>query len=383
MAKIIAITNQKGGVGKTTTAINLSAGLVALKQKTLLIDADPQASSTSGLSFSVGEFKKGLFQLLENNISFDDCVKVIENNDLFHFIPTKIDLALLETENHKTQDLHKFKSIIDNVKNDYDFIIIDCPPNIGLISINILVASDSILIPVQSEFFAMQGLHKLLRTFKSVRQNLNKTLDIEGILLTMYNPHLKSSILIREQIEEHFQFLVLNTCINRNIRLTEAPSYGKSIISYDENCIGATNYLNLANEIIIKNTSDMSEIEKGLGKKLSEILKEDLVEDIDFIVNLKEKPKLKQKTKTNNFDTLMNKTKNQVVNKLGLVYNDKNSNVWMYRLSENFNIFKKNYLYIYFNEDRVIHYEMKKFKQSNEKNMAILNKLVQTNSYFS
>ena len=380
MGKIIAITNQKGGVGKTTTAINLAGGLVTLNQKVLLIDADPQASATSGLGFTSDNFSYGLYQLIENIVTFEECVKTIEHNEFFHFIPSKIDLAQIETQAHKPSNFNKLKIITELINDKYDFIIIDTPPNLGLISINVLNASDSILIAVQTEFFAMQGLHKLLRTFKTVRQNFNNKLDIEGILLTLYNPNLNTSKSVKEQIEDHFEFLVFHTQIHRNIRLSEAPSFGKTIMSYDFNCSGTTDYLNLANELLIKNQISMSGKSEKLGKSLSDILKEDMIDDIDFIVNLS---KTNQDKSENNFDDILNYTKEQVIKKLGLVYNDRSSNVWMYRLGDGFKLFKKNYLYIYFNNNKVIHYDSKKFKQSEEKKLSILNKLVQTNSYFS
>ena len=378
MGKIIAIANQKGGVGKTTTAINLASSLAALHKNVLLIDADPQANATSGLGFESNDFACGTYKFMEGLCRAADCILKISEDNEFYFIPTKIDLALLETKRKITANVNKLKNTIALIKEDYDFIIIDCPPSLGLILLNVFNASDSILIPVQCEFYAFQGLNKLLRTFKTVKKTFNANLDIEGILLTMYNPNLSVSNEIKSQVEAHFDFLVLNTLIHRNVKLSEAPSHGKSILSYSRNSVGASNYLNLANEISIKNDHNVSDDSKKLGKSLSQILKEDTIDDIDFIVNINDHSN--KTTEKYNFNDLIGYSKENVKQKLGLLFNDPNSDIWMYRLNDGFNVLKKNYLYLYFKNSKVFHIELKRFKQNEEKTLANLEKLTQNST---
>lgn len=253
MGKIIAIANQKGGVGKTTTAINLAASLAVLEYKTLLIDADPQANSTSGIGFDPREIKTSIYECLVNDLAPHDAIRETETPHL-DLLPAHIDLVGAEIEMINLNEReYRMKTVLDQIKGDYDFIIIDCSPSLGLITINALTASDSVIIPVQCEYFALEGLGKLLNTIKIVQNRLNTELEIEGILLTMYDVRLRLSNQVVEEVRTHFTDLVFDTIIQRNTRLSEAPSYGISVIMHDASCKGAINYLNLAREILQKN----------------------------------------------------------------------------------------------------------------------------------
>lgn len=253
MGKIIAIANQKGGVGKTTTSINLAASLGVLEKKILLIDADPQANASSGLGINVDEVNHGTYQVLEHTISAKDAVVKTSSPNL-DIIPAHIDLVAIEIElidKHEREYMLK-KALVD-LKEDYDYILIDCAPSLGLITLNSLVAADSVIIPIQCEYFALEGLGKLLNTIKSIQSIHNPELDIEGLLLTMFDSRLRLSNQVVEEVRKHFSSMVFDTIIRRNTRLGEAPSYGESIISYDATSKGAINYLNLANELLKKN----------------------------------------------------------------------------------------------------------------------------------
>ncbi|MCS4224949.1 ParA family protein [Sphingobacterium sp. BIGb0165] len=253
MGKIIAIANQKGGVGKTTTSINLAASLAVLEYKTLLVDADPQANSTSGIGFDPRTINESIYECLVNDLSPRDAIQSTETPNL-DLLPAHIDLVGAEIEMINMHEReYKMKKILDQVKDDYDFIIIDCSPSLGLITINALSASDSVIIPVQCEYFALEGLGKLLNTIKIVQNRLNTSLEIEGILLTMYDVRLRLSNQVVEEVKTHFTDLVFDTIIQRNTRLSEAPSFGISVIMHDASCKGAINYLNLAREILQKN----------------------------------------------------------------------------------------------------------------------------------
>ncbi|SNZ00393.1 ParA family protein [Flagellimonas pacifica] len=253
MGKIIAIANQKGGVGKTTTTVNLAASLGVLEKKVLLIDADPQANATSGLGIDVDSVEQGTYQLLEHTKTVDEVIIQTDSPNV-DLIPAHIDLVAIEIELvDKDNREYMLKEALKDLGNRYDFILIDCAPSLGLLTLNALTAADSVMIPIQCEYFALEGLGKLLNTVKSVQKIHNNDLDIEGMLLTMYDSRLRLSNQVVEEVKKHFSDMVFDTIIQRNVRLSEAPSYGESIIKYDASSKGATNYLNLANEILKKN----------------------------------------------------------------------------------------------------------------------------------
>jgi chromosome partitioning protein len=253
MGKIISIANQKGGVGKTTTAINLAASLAVLEFKTLLVDADPQANATSGVGFDPKNIKAGIYECIINEAEPKDIILETTTPNLF-LLPAHIDLvgAEIEIVNMPNRE-QMMRAALHKIKDDYDFIIIDCSPSLGLVTINSLTASDSVIIPVQCEYFALEGLGKLLNTIKIVQSRLNQDLEIEGILLTMYDIRLRLSNQVVEEVKTHFQQMVFDTIIQRNTKLGEAPSFGETIIMHDATSKGAINYLNLAREIIQKN----------------------------------------------------------------------------------------------------------------------------------
>ena len=254
MGKVIAIANQKGGVGKTTTSVNLASALAVLEKKVLLIDADPQANATSGLGINVDEKKAGTYELLEHTAAVVDTI-VKTSVPHLDLIPSHIDLVAIEIELvDKNQREFMLKKALEKVIPNYDFIIIDCAPSLGLITLNALTAANSVIIPIQCEYFALEGLGKLLNTIKSVQKIHNKDLDIEGLLLTMYDARLRLSNQVVEEVKKHFSTMVFKTIIQRNIRLSEAPSYGENIIQYDATSKGAKNYLSLAEEVLKKNS---------------------------------------------------------------------------------------------------------------------------------
>ncbi len=253
MGKIIAIANQKGGVGKTTTAINLAGSFAVLEYKTLLIDADPQANATSGVGFDPRNVTTSIYECIIDDVEPEKIILNTETPNL-DLIPAHIDLVGAEIEIINLPNREKMmRKVIQKVKDNYDFIIIDCSPSLGLITINSLTAADSVLIPVQCEYFALEGLGKLLNTIKIVQSRLNPELDIEGILLTMFDQRLRLAKQVVEEVKTHFQQMVFETIIHRNTRLGEAPSHGETIIMHDADSSGAINYLNLARELLQKN----------------------------------------------------------------------------------------------------------------------------------
>ncbi len=264
MGKIIAIANQKGGVGKTTSAMNLSAGLGVLEKKVLLVDTDPQANSTSGVGYDPRKIENGVYECLIGKVKAKDIILETKSPNLF-LLPAHIDLVgaeleLVNVENREQMMKNSLSEIID----DFDYIIIDCAPSLGLLTLNSLTAAHSLIIPIQCEYFALEGLGKLLNTVKIVQRRLNPELTIEGLLLTMYDTRLRLSNQVVEEVKTHFQDLVFKTIIHRNVTLGEAPSYGETIIVHDSTSKGAINYLNLSQEIIDK-------------EKVSETLEENLV----------------------------------------------------------------------------------------------------------
>ena len=254
MGKVIAIANQKGGVGKTTTAINLAASLADLEKKVLIIDADPQANTTSGLNFSPdNDEKRTLYEVMIGELDVHNALIQTEISNL-HMVPSHINLVAVEIEMLDAEDRESIlKKAIAPIRNEYDYIVIDCSPSLGLITVNSLTAADSVMIPVQPEFFALEGLGKLLQTIRLVQNGVNPDLTIEGFVVTMFDGRTKVHTQVLNQLREHFKDMVFNTIIQRNIRLSEAPSHGKPIILYDVMSNGTSNYLNLAREVLEKN----------------------------------------------------------------------------------------------------------------------------------
>jgi len=250
MGKVIALANQKGGVGKTTSTINLGAGLAVLEHKTLIIDADPQANATSGIGIDPTNVKTSIYECLLDDVDPKNIILKTATPNL-HLIPAHIDLVGAEIEMINLPNREKMmRKVISQIKDDYEFILIDCSPSLGLITVNALTAADSVIIPVQCEYFALEGLGKLLNTIKIVQTRLNEDLTIEGLLLTMFDVRLRLSKQVVEEVKTHFQDMVFSTIISRNTRLSEAPSFGETIIMHDASSSGAINYLNLAREIL-------------------------------------------------------------------------------------------------------------------------------------
>jgi len=263
MGRIIALANQKGGVGKTTTAINLAASLAALDKKVLIVDADPQANATSGIGIDNRQVSITIYDcLIDGKDPKEALMKCAVDNLMI--IPSNIDLVGAEIEMLEMPEREKvLKNVIMKVKNDFDYILIDCSPSLGLLTVNALTASDSVIIPVQCEYFALEGLGKLLNTIKIIQSNLNPALEIEGFLLTMYDSRLRLSNQVVEEVTRHFQQMVFKTIIQRNVKLSEAPSYGQPAILYDAESRGTVNYLNLAQELIEKNESSSTGLQSN------------------------------------------------------------------------------------------------------------------------
>lgn len=361
LSKIIAIANQKGGVGKTTTAINLSSALGILEQNVLLIDADPQSNATSGLGIVTKNIEFSIVNLFQGDTNTDHCILDTHSPNL-KIIPGSIKLAELEI-NVKNPNLNRLKTALGVLKDQFDFIIIDCSPSLGYLTLNSFVAADSIIIPVQCEFFALDGLRKLLSTIKSIRKSFNPNLNIEGILMTMYDKRLSHNSHIISELKTHFKDLIFKTIINRNVSLSEAPSFGTNVFDYKMNSEGSTNYLNLSREIM---KNQIQTKQKSLGKKISKILKE-TEENILLDPTVKERNLDNFKTfsiKNKNFDKLIGCTKKEVIEHLGLLYNDIHSDVWMYHITDKVSWIKKNYIYIYFDKNKVSYIKLRRFKFS-------------------
>ena len=252
MVKIISIANQKGGVGKTTTAMNLAGSLGILEKKVLLIDADPQANATSGVGHNPKDIKNGIYECLVGKAKANDCILNTKSPNL-NLLPANIDLvgAELELVNIEERE-YQMQKILEHIKNDYDYIIIDCAPSLGLLTLNALSVADSVIVPIQCEYFALEGLGKLLNTIKLTQQKFNIKLQIEGLLLTMYDTRLRLANQVVEEVKTHFQDMVFKTIIHRNVRLGESPSFGETIVIHDATSKGAINYLNLADELLQK-----------------------------------------------------------------------------------------------------------------------------------
>jgi len=253
MGKIIALANQKGGVGKTTTTINLGASLAALDKKVLIVDADPQANASSGLGIDIRNIENSVYECFVNKVDPKLAIVGTELDNLF-VMPSHIDLVGAEIEMLSFENREKvFKEVLETIKGEYDYVLIDCSPSLGLITVNALTAADSVIIPVQCEYFALEGISKLLNTIKIIKSKLNPNLEIEGFLLTMYDARLRLANQIYEEVKKHFNELVFKTVILRNIKLSEAPSYGQPVLLYDPESKGAINHMQLAEELIAKN----------------------------------------------------------------------------------------------------------------------------------
>lgn len=252
MSKIIAIANQKGGVGKTTTSVNLAASLAVLEKKVLLVDADPQGNATTGVGYDLKELNATIYECLVEDMEPETAILSTEIENLF-ILPSNIDLVGAELEMLNFQDKESImKKVLGKIADRYDYVLIDCSPSLGLLTVNSLAAADSVIIPVQCEYFALEGLGKLLNTIKIIQKRLNTTLEIEGFLLTMYDARLRLSNQVAEEVRKHFSDMVFRTVIQRNTKLAEAPSYGKPAVLYDAECRGAVNYLSLADELLKK-----------------------------------------------------------------------------------------------------------------------------------
>lgn len=361
-AKTIAVANQKGGVGKTTTAINLASALGILEYRILLVDADPQANASSGLGIVLSEQKKSVENLFVagGNILQEIVQTHSPNLDL---VPGSIQLANYEID-PLTSNVKRLDKAMGSAKTLYDFIIIDCAPSLGYITLSALTAADSVIIPVQCEFLATEGLKELLNILKFIQKKLNSKLDIEGILITMFDVRLNHSQEVVRTLKTYFEDLVFETIIKRNVSLGEAPSFGTNIFEYKILSEGSENYLKLAHEII-SNQITMKKNKPILGKDINEIIKEN--DETLKNLNHKEAKHLNHfelySISSKNFKKLKGLSKKEVIDIFGLIYNDMYSDLWMYRISEKTSVFRKNYLYLKFEKGCVSEIQLKRFKK--------------------
>lgn len=374
MNTIYTICNQKGGVGKTTTCVNLGAALGILEKKVLIIDTDPQAHSI--LSFGIdppGPVSETLqFMQYTSNIKNNIMSTKSPNVDVLP-LQKKLQSFKITIKDNK-QQLFVLKQSLKQLKAHYDYILIDCVPFLHSDTFSILIASDAVIVPVQSDYYGMEGLHRFLKTVRFIQQNYHKDLDIEGFLLTMYNSRLNSSKSISVEMSKHFKELVFYTKIHRNVAISEAPSHGKSIIDFDVSSKGAQDYLNLANELIFKNerastalhsseNDPLIVLKKEFKSGLVDVFeKECNVDSIETVFNKLYENNYKYEISITNYTALVGLSKAQINFKLGLCYNDINSNVWMYRLKDISKITKKRFLYIYFSENIATLSILKRFK---------------------
>lgn len=363
MGKIIAITNQKGGVGKTTTSINLAASLGVLEQKTLLIDADPQGNTTVSLLANTDSIDFETIDLF--NFSKIESIQFLDiDSPYLKLLPTTIKLVNLELKGKNLYGSNfELKKTFEILKKQFDYIIIDCGPSLNFITTSFLICADSVIIPIQCEFYALNGLNKLFRVIKTIISSYNSKLDIEGILITMYDKRLVFSNLISNEINDHFGSLVFKTIIDRNVKISESQSHCKTLINYDATCIGARKYLSLASEIIDKNL-EMKKFK--LGKELKQILDENNKNE-DLISIFEKLPINKSENifaeYSENLDKLIGLSKQDVKSVFGDSFNDLYSNTWMFRLTGS-GILSKKYLYINFENNKVISINTTYFKKN-------------------
>lgn len=370
MGKIISISNHKGGVGKTTTCVNLAAGLGILEKKVLVIDTDSQANATSSFGF---QSKK----LNNPALEFMSIVSVIKNNIISTNSPNVDLIPFIEDVNFfKETESSSFKKALNVISNLYDYVIIDCVPFFKKNNLEILKSSHSIIIPVQCDYYALEGLHKFLRTVTYVQKNLNPTLTIEGFLLTMFDTRVNLSKKVVQYMQSYFKTMVFKTIINRNTKISQAPGFGKSIFEHDVTALGARDYLAFANEII-KNNKELTsstdipslpeEQESIFNKKtLSSKLSENNIDSTEANLYLKkliyQEEEVEEKSFPQNFTSFLGLDKNEVKKRVGLQDNDINKNVWFYKCNNNKMFFRKKYLYLYFRNNFVKNYEIKRFK---------------------
>lgn len=371
MGKIISVCNQKGGVGKTTTCVNLAAGLGLLEYKVLVLDTDPQANAT--LSFGLSSKK------LDNPVlEFMNFVSIIKNNVVHTDAPNVDLLPYFEDVDFFKGGLEnsRFKKALEEISTLYDFILIDCVPFFKTKNLEILVSSHSVIIPVQCDYYALEGLHTFLKTVRYVQKNLNKNLYLEGILLTMYDSRLNLSKKVVAYMQSYFKEIIFETIINRNSKLSQAPSFGKSIFQYEISSVGANDYLQFANEIIKRNTvletskeipTILEEEERMFNKKiLSKSLEAQNKIKISTPKIIKRLTNFEKKEEniffSDDFSNLVGLNKSEIKNKLGLSENKMNSDIWIYTRKNENNFFKKKYLYLYFTNNITTHYKTKRFK---------------------